>query len=95
MRIRKGEDKEERVSDRNKGFLVLVFVPMLALLVAIIVIMSLAANADSSVHSVATWTPRPTGLPTHEVFLPFVERERPATATPIPRPTIGVSNDED
>ena len=77
--------------DRNKGFLVLVFVPMLALFVAIIVIMLLGANVDSSVHPVATWTPRPTGLPTHEIFLPLVECERPASATPIPRPTIGVS----
>ena len=95
VRVRDSEGRRETMNDRNKGFLVLVLVPVLALLVAIIAMMLLGANADSSIHPMATWTPRPTGLPTHEAFLPFVECERPATATPIPRPTIGVSDDQD
>ena len=72
--------------DRNKGFSALVFVPGLALLVAIIVIMLLTANADSGVHPVATWTPRPTGVPTREAFLPLVERGGKSIATVMPRP---------
>ena len=67
----------------------------LALILAVVIVVLIATPADSGGQIAPAWTPRPTGLPTREVFLPLVECGGPATATPIPRPTIGASNDED
>ena len=93
MRVRDSEDREETMNDTDFRFGLFALALLLAMAFVAGVILA-ATPADSSAQ-VPTWTPRPTGLPTHEVFLPLVEREGPPTATPIPRPTIGVSNDED
>ena len=60
-----------------------------ALILAVVIVILVAMPAVSGSQIAPMWTPRPTGLPTREAFLPLVERGGPATATPIPRPTIG------
>lgn len=84
---------ESAWSDDGLSAVMLAFVFIVVLLM--VISLFLFWPSETMGDAMATWTPRPTGLPTREVFLPLVECEGPATATPIPRPTIGVSNDED
>ena len=58
----------------------------LALILAVVIVVLIATPADSGGQIAPMWTPRPTGLPTREAFLPLVERGGKSVATVMPRP---------